>query len=236
MLVFATTVHCGVVLVHNVLSFLAVGLDDEFLHLLDGEVHGDHFCDAEECALEDGVGAVAQSDLACDLGCVDVVDGDVVLSEVTLHLVWQVCGQLIALPDGVEKEGAAVAQTACHVIHVQVGLYVACHEVWCCHQICGADGRVAEAEVRTCETAGFLGVVGEISLTVFVGVVTDDLDGVLVGSDSAVGSETEEFGFVCALVAEGKFFLGGQRGESHVVDDAHGEVVLGLGKGQILEH
>ncbi len=81
----------AIVLVSDILAFLTVALDDEFLHLLDGQIHGDnHFGDAEECALENGVGAVAQSDFLRDLGCVDVVDGDIVLSEVTLDVVGKV--------------------------------------------------------------------------------------------------------------------------------------------------
>ena len=44
-----------------------------------------------------------------------------------------------------------------------------------------------------------LGVVSEVSLTILVGVVSDDFYGVLVGSYRTVGSETEELGFVSAL-------------------------------------
>ncbi len=67
-----------------------------------------------------------------------------------------------------------------YVVHVQVSLYVACHEVGGVHQICGTDGLVAEAKVRAGETARLLGVVGEICLAVLVGVVADNLDRVLV--------------------------------------------------------
>ena len=43
--------------------------------------------------------------------------------------------QLVAFPDCVEKEGSSVAQTAGHVIHVQVGLNMACYEVRRCDEI-----------------------------------------------------------------------------------------------------
>jgi hypothetical protein len=58
---------------------------------------------------------------------------------------------------------------------VQVSLNVASHEVRRGHQIGGADGRVAEAQVRAGEAARLLRVVREVSLAVLVSVVTNDL-------------------------------------------------------------
>ncbi len=233
LVVFAAAVNSLVVLVYHILTLLAVALDDEFLHLLYSEVNGDNLCDAEECALEDGVGAVAKTDFLSDLGSVDIINGDVILCEVTFHLVGKILGKLLTLPDGVEKECAAVAKTTGHVIHVQVSLYVASHEVGGVHQIGRADGLVAETEVRAGEAARFLRVVCEVCLAILVGVVADDLHRVLVGTYSTVSAETEEFSFVGAGVAEGDFGHQGQRCECHVVYDAESEVVLGLGKSEV---
>ena len=151
--VFATAVNRSVVLVDHVLTFLAVRLDDEFLHLLDGEVDGDNFGDAEECALENGVGAVAQTDFLCNFCRIDIVNRDVVVGEIFLNLCREVFGKLLAFPDGIEKECAVVAQTAGHVIHVEVCLNVACHEVGSVDEVGRTDGVVTEAEVRAGETA-----------------------------------------------------------------------------------
>ena len=148
LLVLAAAVNGSKVLVDHVLTFLAIALDDEFLHLLDGEIDGDDLGDAKECALEDGVGAVAQTNFLSDLGRIDIVDGDIMLCKVAFYLVGQVLGQLLALPDGVEQECAAVAETAGDIIHVEIGLYVACDEVGRVDQIGRADGLVAETQVR----------------------------------------------------------------------------------------
>ena len=147
LVVFATTVDGRIVLVDDILTFFAIALDDEFLHLFYGKVYGDYLGDAEECALENGVGAVAKADFLCNLGRVDVVDGDVVVGEIFLDLRGEVLGEFLAFPDGVEQEGAVVAQTACHIIHVEVCLHVACHEVGGVHQVGGTDGCIAETEV-----------------------------------------------------------------------------------------
>ena len=145
--VLVTTVNGLVVLVHHVLTLAAIGLHDELLHLLDGQVNGDNLGDAEEGTLQDGVGAVAQTNLLSDLGGVDVVNLDVVVGEVLLHVVGQVLGQLVAVPNGVQQEGTTLLQTAGHVIHVQISLNVASHEVGRGHQIGRADGLVAKAQV-----------------------------------------------------------------------------------------
>ena len=68
----------------------------------------------------------------------------------------------------------------------------------------------------------------EVALCVHIGVVADDLDGVLVGANSTVGTQAEE------LAAEAAFrrsvdLLGDVEGiAGDVVFDTHGEVVLGL--------
>ena len=147
LLVFAAAVYGLVVLVYHVLTLLAVALDNEFLHLLNGQVDGDDLGDAEECRLQDGVGAVAKTDFLGYLGGVDVVDGDVVFGKITLGVVGQVGCEFFAIPDGVEQEGTAIAQAAQHVIHVQISLYVASHEVGGLNLIGRADGGVAEAQV-----------------------------------------------------------------------------------------
>src|SRR5699024_301504 len=71
-------------------------------------------------------------------------------------------------------------------------------------------------------------VILEVCLNVFVGVVADDLDGVLVGANSTVAAETPEFAgdraFRSCVVCDSLWQ--GQIGD--IVDDADGEAVLGL--------
>ena len=175
LLVLASTIYSGVVLIHHVLALATVRLDDELLHLLHSQVNRDDARDAEEGRLEDGVRTVAKADLLCDLCGIHVVHRDVVLGKVLLHLVRQVARQIVTLPDGVEQEGAVLAETAGHVVHVQIGLHVARYEVRRVHQVSRADRVIAEAEVRTGEATRLLGVVREVGLAILIGVVADDL-------------------------------------------------------------
>ncbi len=84
--------------------------------------------------------------------------------------------------------------------------------------------------------AGLLGVVLEVGLHVLVGVVADDLDGVLVRADGTVAAQTPEL----ALDGAGGCGVGsgldlGQGQVGDVVDDADGELALGLVLLQLLE-
>ena len=76
------------------------------------------------------------------------------------------------------------------------------HEVSLVDVVGALDGLVAEAQVRNGDAAGLLGVVLEVSLYVLVGVVADDLDGVLVGADGAVAAQAPE------LALDGAFSSG----------------------------
>ena len=60
------------------------------------------------------------------------------------------------------------------------------HEVRSGNKVRSLDREVAESQVRAGVTAGFFGIVVEISLAILVGVGTDNLDGVLVGTDGTV--------------------------------------------------
>ncbi len=145
--VLTATVHSGIVHPDHVLALLAVRFHDGLLHLFHSQVNRDDLGDAEEGGLEDGVGAVAQPYLLRDLGSVDVIYGDVLVGEVLLHIVGDEVHQFLALEDGVEQEQPVLLQAACHVVHVQVSLHMACHEVGSLDLIGRADGVVAETQV-----------------------------------------------------------------------------------------
>jgi len=104
---------------------------------------------------------------------------------------------------------------------------VAGHKVWCGHQVGGTDGFIAETQVGASETARLLAVVCEIGLHLLVGVVTDDLDGVFVGTHRTIGSQSVKLGFEGTLRTQWQFIFQGQRGERHIVNDAHSEVIFG---------
>jgi len=143
--------------------------------------------------------------------------------------------QLFEGPLAVDQEHAA----GLYVLHDlealgDVGGVVASHEVSLVHVVGALDGLVAETQVGNGHTAGLLGVVLEVSLYVLAGVVTDDLDGVLVSTHSAVAAQTPE------LALDGAF-CGGVGGDllvktqvGHVVDDAQSELFLGSILGQLL--
>ena len=146
-LVFATTVNSGVIHVDNILTLLSVRFFNELLHLLDGKVYGNHFCNAEECRLQDCVCAVAQTYLLSYLSGIDVIHIDVVFRKIFLDVVWQVSDKFFSVPDGVKQESTAIAQTAQHVIHVKVCLHVASHKIWGLYLIGGTNGSVTKAQM-----------------------------------------------------------------------------------------
>ena len=147
LLVLATAVHRSVVLVDYILALLAIGLHDEVLHLLDSLLYRNNARDTEESRLEDGVGTVAKTNLASNLGSVDVVHLDIVVSEVFLHFVWQVLCEFLAFPDSIEQEGTTLLETAGYVVHLQVCLYVASHEVRSSNEVSRVDWFVTKTEV-----------------------------------------------------------------------------------------
>ena len=235
LLILAAAVHSCVVLINDILALLAVGLHDEVLHLLNCLLNRDDFGDTEESRLEDGVGTVAQTDLLRNLSSVDVIHFNLMVSEVFLHFVRQVLNELVSLPDGVQEERTAVLQTAGDIVHLEVRLNVASHEVRRGNEVSGVDRLVAETEVGASETTGFLTIVREVSLAVFVGGVTDDLHRVLVSTYGTIGTQSVELSLEERSVTHRDLLANRQRSEGDIIVDTYGEVVLRLGQSEVLE-
>ena len=121
-----------------------------FLFLV--ELYGNHLSDVDECPLQDGVDAVAQTNLLCNLGGVD----GIVLSEILLHLVRYELSLLLALKDGVQQKQTVLLQTTCHIVHVEIRLNVASHEVRCGYEVCATERCITETQVRAGKTSDFL--------------------------------------------------------------------------------
>ncbi len=102
-------------------------------------------------------------------------------------------------------------------------------------QIGSLNRALAEAQVGNGQAAGFLGVVLVVTLRVHVRMVTDDLDAVLVGANGTVGTKAVELAADQILGSDVQLFPDGQGGVGHIIGDAHGEVVLGLVEGQVVE-
>ncbi len=205
------------------------------LHLLDGLLERNDVGDFEERRLHDGIGTRTQAELGGDLRGVDDVEIDVVLRQVSLHVVGQGLAGGLGVVHGVQEERTALLETLQHIVLVDVRRHVASHEVGRSDQIGRSDGQVAETQVRRRVTARLLGIVREISLAILVGGTADNLDGVLVGTHRTVGAQTEEEGLERTGLGERNLLADGQRQVGHVVVDADGEVVLGLSGGQVLE-
>ena len=92
-------------------------------------------------------------------------------------------------------------------------------------EVAAVDRMLVDTHVADGGAARLLRVVDEVRLHTHVGVAADDLRGVLVGADGAVGAEAVEHGpHLGAVGAE--LGIPRQAGVADVVVDAHGERVL----------
>ena len=93
---------------------------------------------------------------------------------------------------------------------------------------------VTETQVRASETTRLLGVVREVCLAVFIGVVADNLYRVLVGTYSTVSTQAVELGFEHAFATQSDFLFLRQRSEGYIINDTDGEVVFRHRQCQVL--
>ena len=218
-------------------TLLAVGFADGFLNGCDGLIPGHHPGQGEEAHLHDGVDAVAHAGVARHLVGIDAVDLQPLVDDLLLQLLGQAYpGFLRVIKGGVDQEGGTGFGGLEQIQLFDEFPLVAGHEVGAVDQVGGADGIRAKPQVGYGDGAGLFGVVNEVALGVVVGITADDFDGVLVGPHRAIGPQTVEHGthhavgfrLVVGVVIDG--------GEGDIIHNAHGEVVLGIGLGQVVEH
>ena len=221
-----TCVYGRIVHVNDFFTFFAVRFFDGCFHVANCVINGDDVCQFEECGLQNGVCSVAQTDFTADFNSVDGIEIDVVVCDVTFYFSRQMFFQFFAFPAAVQQESTAGFDFGNDIIFGDVGLVVACHKVCFEYQIAGADRHITETQVRFCDTAGFFGVIFKVCLCVFICMVTDDLDGVFVCTNSTVGAQTPEFACDCACVCYFGFCANFDGCHGNVVNDTNGEVVF----------
>ncbi len=94
----------------------------------------------------------------------------------------------------------------------------------------------SETQVRTCNTAGFFGVVSVVALSVHICVVTNDLDGRLVGGYGSVRSKTAEQTFSSSVIIDNERVISRQRCIGYIVNDADSEVVFRFIEFEVVEY
>ena len=117
------------------------------------------------------------------------------------------------------------------VVLTDVSRVVAGNKVCFVDQVGGFDRMIAETQMRAGQTAGLLGVVVKVSLNVFVGMVTDDLNGVFVRANGTVGAQTPEFAGGSAFCLGVGSFFPFQRQAGHIVVDGQGKALFRAGLG-----
>ena len=197
---------------------------------------GDDVREFEEARLHRRGDTVAESYLFDDLDGVYVIELDMLFRDRVFHARGKLFVHFFGGPGAVEQEYAAVFEIADHVVLDDVRRVVARDEVRLIDEVGALDRFVAEPQVGNGDTARLLGVVSEISLRVFFGVVADDLDRVLVAADGAVRAETVELAADRAGGSRVDLLGDGQRAPGHVVVDADGEVAHRLFGVHVLEH
>ena len=190
---FCTSIDSCPVLLNNVITLTSVSSFCCCFHQFDRLLFRNDSCKFEECRLKDCVDTCwSHASLNTDLNTIDGVEFDIVVSDECFNLSREMFLKTFHIPCTVKKECTAINKFLNHVVFVYIGRIVTCNKVCFVDQVCGFDRFLTETKVRHCNTAGLLGVIIEVSLSVHVCIVTDDLDGVLVSTYSTICSKSPE--------------------------------------------
>jgi len=215
----------GEVLLDDRPALPSVGLLDGALDLRDRLLAGQDAGDREEAGLHDRVDPLAHARLLGDGVGVDHVEAEALLHDRLADLAGQAFPDFPRARLRVQEEDGAGRGHAEDLLAVEEGELVATHKLGPLHEPGGLHRTGPEAEVGDGGGAGLLAVVDEVGLRVVVGLLADDLDGVLVRADGAVRAEAVEDGPEDFVRLDGEGFLHGEGVVGDVVDDPDREVV-----------
>ena len=105
---------------------------------------------------------------------------------------------------------------------------VASHEVGSCNQISRTDRTITETQMGSGETTRFFRVVSKISLAIFIGGATDNLNRILICTNRTVRTQTIELSFISSGRSHFHVFFSRKRMESNIIYDTDCEVILRL--------
>ena len=187
-------VDSGVVHVDDRVAFLAVGLLDVLFHpVFRFGVRHDFGVDLEERGLHDSVGSSAETYRLSDLYSVDNVEFRVLLGKRNFHRRGKVGIEFFGgSPFAVKKELAVFFKVGNHIVSRNVRGLRACDEVGGVDKVGRLNRSLTETKVRNGYTARLLTVVEEVTLSVHIRMVADNLDRVLVRADRTVRTQTVE--------------------------------------------
>ena len=182
----------GVVLLHDGFATLSVGIRNCFFDGGDGCVAGQHTANRKETSLHDGVDACAHTGRTSHGVSVNHKKAQLLFDDGFLHLAGNVLPDFGGTKWRVQQERGTRLRGGQNIDTIQELKLVASHEVRFANQIGGANRVRAKAQMRNRNRAGFLRIVDEITLREVVRSLPDDFDGILVGADGSVRSESVE--------------------------------------------
>ena len=190
---FCTCIDCCPVFLNNVITLTSVSSFRSCLHQFICFIFRNDICQFEECGLQNRIDTCrSHTGFDTNLHTIYGVELDIVVCNKCFHLSRQMFLQTFRIPCTVQKECTSVNQFLNHVVFVHIRRIVTGNKVCFVDQVCGFDRFLAETQVRHRNTAGLLGIIVKVSLCIHICIVTDDLDGVLVGTYGTVSAQTPE--------------------------------------------
>ena len=229
-------VDSGPVLFDNGLSLLRVGLRGIVFNLLDCFVLRQNAGQSEVAGLHDRVDAASHSCRFSHFNGVDRIQLQMLSDDFFLNFNRQLVPNFFRLERSVQQEHGAFGRLSQHIDLFQEREMVAGNERSLVDQIRRVDDVIRKTQVGRRHSAGLLGVIHEISLTVGAVAAGDDLDRVLVRADRTVSTQTEEDRALDIFVFNVKGRINRQRQVRHVVGDTDCEAGLRISLFGVFKH
>ena len=187
-----TSINCAIVHINDILALLAIGSNNSILKITYSLLQRNNISQLEECGLHYHVETSAEAKVLSNLYCINGVELDIVLSNVALHRCRKIIGQLLIIPESIEKEGTVLLKACQQIILIYIRLLGAGYKVSIVNKVWRSDRRLTKTQMRHSNTARLLGVISEICLCIKISLITDNLDSGLVCTYGTIRSQAPE--------------------------------------------
>ncbi len=227
------------VTLHDLAPLATVSLFYRMLDLFDGFISWQYAGDGKETGLHDGVDTPSHARRLGDSIGIDDPQFDILVQHFLLHGLGKGIPDLIRCIAGIEQEYRTIGGFFQQVETLRKLRLVAADKAGFTifYEITGSNGARAETQMGDGHCSRFLRIIDEVALHELVGLFTDDLQRILVGTYRTIRTQPVEQALDDTLhVGIARTVVPLQAGMGNIVVYADGELILRLFCRKIGEH
>ena len=188
-----SSIDCFPVHLNDILSFFLIGLFNCAFDQFNGFFFRKNSWNNKESCLHNGIYTATESYFFSYFKSIDIIDFNFFINDRFLHIFCKVWKYFISFPIWIQQKNAIIFNTFEHIITSDKRLIMISNKISVFNQIFRLNGRGTKTKMWTGNSTGFFWIVLEVALCIHIGIVTNNLNRVLICTNRTIRTKSPEF-------------------------------------------